>query len=67
MHKFAERLKELRHERGLSHEKLSNATGLSRVAISLWERGQREPTLNSLIILAKFFGVTLDEMAGLTD
>ena len=67
MHKFSERLKELRIEAGLSQEKLANAVGLTHTAIGLWEQGKRTPNLDAVIVLAEFFSVSIDYLAGLED
>ena len=62
---FAERLKELRIEKNLGQEKLAADLGLSHGIISLWENGLREPKLSNLVLLAKYFGVSIDYLAGL--
>ncbi len=67
MNSFSERLKELREEKGLSQAQLSKNTGLSQSAIAHWELNQRVPVLDAVIVLAKYFGVTLDYIAGLED
>ena len=68
MNKFAERLSELRHERGLSQRKLAQSVkGITHNAISLWEKNLRTPNIDAVIILAKFFGVTADYLIGMTD
>ena len=62
---FAERLKELRVERGLSIEKLSkHLDGISHTAIGYWELNKREPKLEAVIKLALFFGVSVGYLAG---
>lgn len=69
MSNFAERLKELRQERSLSIQKLSQELDnkISKSSICAWELNQQIPSLESAIILAKYFNVSLDYMAGLTD
>ena len=67
MSKFSERLKQLRSDAGLSQETLAAAVGLTHTAIGLWEQGKREPKLEAVISLAKYFGVSLDYIAGLED
>jgi transcriptional regulator with XRE-family HTH domain len=67
MNNFSQRLKELRQGKGLSLEALSAETDISYSALRQWESSMRVPNLNMVIILANFFGVTLDDMAGLTD
>ncbi len=67
MNKFAERLKDLRLERKLSQGGLAKATGFSQVAICLWEKGERVPSIDAIVVLVKFFGVTSDFLIGITD
>lgn len=67
MEKFAERLKELRNEKGLSQAQLAKATGLSHTALVYWETEQRVPNAKAVVILAKFFGVTTDYLLGVED
>lgn len=64
---FAERLKELRIEKGLSQNALSKLVGISNATISRWEDGLLDITSSNLIILAKFFGVSTDYLLGLED
>ena len=63
--KFKDNLKELRLEKNLGQVELSKAIGVSKGVISLWENGLREPNMYSLIILAKFFNISIDELVGL--
>jgi len=65
--KFAERLKELRTERGMSQMDLSLATRISQSAIAKWELDKTEPTASALITLSKFFEESVDFLLGLTD
>ena len=67
MNSFGNRLKELRVEKGLSQDQLAKNVGLTHTAIGLWELGKRIPNLNAVIELAKFFGVTLNYIAGIED
>ena len=62
---FAENLKELRIEKGVGQVELAEKIGVSKGIISLWENNKREPTLTSLIALAKYFGVSLDALVGI--
>ena len=64
--KFAERLKELRSEKGITQVQIAAAIGVSKGLISLWENELREPTLSNLIALADFYDVSLDFLAGRT-
>lgn len=67
MNRFAERLKELRDEKGLSQHQLAKDVGLTQSAIHLWELSKRVPNLDAVIVLAKYFNVSLDYIAGLVD
>lgn len=64
---FKERLKELREDCGLSMRELANKIGVSTNTISRWERGERIPNLDALVVLAKFFKVSTDYLCGLED
>src|SRR5689334_11843135 len=56
------RLRALRHERGTTLEELSAETGISVSTLSRLESGQRKPTLELLLPLARAYGVQLDEL-----
>jgi transcriptional regulator with XRE-family HTH domain len=56
---FAERLRELRHERGLSQPDLSERSGVAVSTIRQFEYGRREPTYGTLVKLAAGLGVSL--------
>lgn len=62
--KFKDNLKELRIEKKIGQVELAKAVGVSKGIISLWENGLREPNMYSLIKLAKYFNVSLDELVG---
>ncbi len=65
--KFKYNLKELRLEKGLGQVELAKEIGVSKGVISLWENGLREPNMYSLILLAKFFKITIDELVGINE
>ncbi len=60
--KLADRLVNLRKENKLSQEALAEKLGLSRQAISKWERGESSPDTDNLIALAELYGISLDEL-----
>lgn len=64
---FAERLKELRIENGLSIMALGKAIAVSDATICRWENGVSDIKSDQLILLAQFFGVTADYLIGLSD
>lgn len=59
---FSGRLNRLRRERGLSQEDLADAVGVTRQAVQKWESGASRPDMDNLVTLARYFGVTLDEL-----
>lgn len=59
---IAQRLAELRRARGYSQESLARELGLSRQAVSKWERAESSPDTDNLLTLAKLYGVSLDEL-----
>ena len=59
---FGKRLKELRIEKGLSQQKLGEIFGFCNQTISFWESGSREPDLDTLLKIAHFFEVSLEEL-----
>ena len=59
---FHEKLQELRKQKNLTQEELSEILFVSRTAISKWESGRGYPSIDSLKAIAKFFGVTIDEL-----
>jgi len=62
--KLADRLVTLRKENKLSQEALAEKLGLSRQAISKWERAEASPDTDNLIALATLYGITLDQLLG---
>ena len=59
---FNEKLQELRKQKGLTQEELAEQLYVSRTAISKWESGRGYPNIESLKAIAKFFGVTVDNL-----
>lgn len=61
------RLKLLRTEKKLSQEDISNILNVTRQAYSSWERGEFEPSLETIIKLADFYNVTVDYLVERTN
>lgn len=59
---IANRLVNLRKENNLSQEALAGKLGISRQAVSKWERAEASPDTDNLILLARLYGVSLDEL-----
>lgn len=62
MGKLAETLYSLRKDRGLTQSELSDAIGVSRSSIGMYERGDRNPDFKTLEKMAIFFGVSIDHL-----
>lgn len=59
---IAQRLTDLRKEKGCSQEELAAQLGISRQAVSKWERGEASPDTDNLILLSNIYGIGLDEL-----
>lgn len=59
---FGQVLRELRKGAGLTQETLALDAGLDRTFISMLERGCRQPTLQTLLTLARCLGVPASEI-----
>ncbi len=60
----ANKLVQLRKEKGFSQEELAEKLGISRQAVSKWERAEAAPDTDNLVTLAKLYGISLDELLG---
>lgn len=58
------KLQEIRKQNKLSQEALAEKLGVSRQAISKWERGESAPDTENLIALSRIYGVSIDELLG---
>ncbi len=58
----ASRLLEYRKKNGYSQEELAEKIGVSRQAISKWERSESSPDTDNLIALSKLYNVSIDEL-----
>lgn len=64
MDDFPRRLRSLRERKGISRRVLADFCGISKSALSRYERGERVPTLTDAAALADFFEVSLDYLRG---
>ena len=62
---FAERLKDLRLEKRLSIQALSKEVNIGVASICRWENCQADVKGSQLVVLAKYFDVTIDYLMGL--
>lgn len=67
MKKLSERLKELRLAKGNTQKQVAEYLGLTQKAYGFYELGTREPSLQTLLKLCDYFGVTADYILGRTD
>lgn len=59
-----DRIFNLMQERGVKASDVARQTGVKRAAISKWKTGRTSPGVNALILLADYFGVTVDYLVG---
>ncbi len=57
---FLKGLKQIRKERGLTQLKVAMELNISREALSHYENGKREPSIELLIKMSEYFGVSID-------
>ena len=62
-----EKLKQLRKEMGVSQKIVAEALGITLSAYSNYEQGIREPNLQILASICKFYDVSADYLLGLED
>lgn len=67
MQKFSDRLISLRKERGMTQEELAKAINKKRSTLSGYETEGKEPDLELVCFLAKYFGVSTDYLLGYSD
>ena len=67
MKAFADRLTELRRERGLSQAAVAKALNVSLGIVCYWETNQSDPTATNIVKVARFFNVSADYLLGLTE
>lgn len=60
--KISQRLKDLRVKKGKTIFEMAEETGLGASAISNYESGLRVPIDSVKVILARYFGVTVEEL-----
>lgn len=64
---FAERLIQLRKERGLSQATVAKDLGVSLGIICYWETNKSDPTASNIAKLARYFNVSSDYLLGISD
>lgn len=64
---IANKLQQMRKKNNLSQEELAAKLGVTRQAVSKWERAESAPDMENLILLAKLYGVSIDELLNVED
>ncbi len=64
---FSLRIKELREERGLSQAGLAKELGVGTGSVGMWESTHEIPPVKKLLVIADYFGVSLDYLVGRSD
>ena len=64
---FAERIRELRKERGLKQTEMAKICGLNVRSYQYYEHGDGYPEVTGLVFLADYFEVSLDYLMGRKD
>ncbi|EIF39057.1 MULTISPECIES: helix-turn-helix domain-containing protein [unclassified Streptococcus] len=59
---FAEKLKTIRKQIGMSQELLAEKIGVSRQAVTKWETGAGIPDIENIIAIANLFNISIDEL-----
>ena len=68
MAKFSDRFRQLRTENGLSQSEMAKQLGcVSKSSVNMYERGEREPSFETLEVIADYFNVDMDYLLGKTD
>ncbi len=66
MNAIGQKIKACRRERDLTQEQLAELLGVTYQAVSKWERGSASPDLSLIAPLTRLFGITADELLGIT-
>lgn len=61
------RIRDLREDRDLTQDQLVEILKMHKTTYTNYEQGKREPPFAFIIQLAKFYDVTIDYIAGLTN
>lgn len=59
---LSEKIHKLRKEQGMTQEQFAERLFVSRTAVSKWETGRGTPNMESLQMIARVCGITLDEL-----
>ena len=61
---IADNIRTLRSEKDMTQKELADYLHITSQAVSRWEKGETEPSLDAISKMAKIFGVTVDQIVG---
>ena len=64
---LAENIRALRNKKGLTQKELADLVHVTPQAVSRWESGDVEPSVATMQDMAKIFGVSIDELVGVSE
>lgn len=64
---FADKIKELRKDKGMTQVDLAKALGVSTGTVAMWETGKRNPSFDMLNTLSDLFDKRIDYILGTSD
>ena len=67
MPNFTERLTDLQSKQNHLKKDIARAVNISVMGYYRYEKGEREPSMSTLIAFADYFGVSIDYLVGRTD
>ena len=67
MSNFANVLRSLREQREMSQQSLADSMGISKSALNMYERGERQPNFETLELIADYFNISIDFLLGKVD
>jgi len=62
LNKFGIRIKELRIEKDLTQEQFADLSGLHKNYIGMVERGERNPSLKNIEVIANAFNISISKL-----
>ena len=62
-----QRLKDTREDSDKKQEDIASVLGITRQQYQLYESGKREMPMHHFVVLAKYYNVSLDYLAGIID
>ncbi|MBR2957865.1 MAG: helix-turn-helix transcriptional regulator [Clostridia bacterium] len=64
---FYKRLRDLREDADKKQEDIAAVLGITRQQYQLYESGKRELPMHFFVVLARYYNVSLDYLAGIID